>query len=189
MVLDPIPQSLPVHFCGSRPQPPTSPPDVCLACGCFHACRCTMFLYYMYYVYFILSMCYSTHSTHIILHILYATIAILCVLCVLHIFYTSHSSMLHLLCIQPVAFGVSCNLNFQSQSPWSVFNGAWYKGPRALDHRLRFENGKKHTPNAIGCITCARFRASLHHVECVLLCCVCVCVCVLRLCVCVCVCV
>ena len=24
MVLDPIPQSLPVHFCGSRPQPPTS---------------------------------------------------------------------------------------------------------------------------------------------------------------------
>jgi len=96
MVLDPIPQSLPVHFCGSRPQPPTSPPDVCLACGCFHACRCTMFLYYMYYVYFIFSMCYSTHSTHIILHILYATIAILCVLCVLHIFYTSHSSMLHL---------------------------------------------------------------------------------------------
>ena len=27
MVLDPIPQSLPVHFFGSRPQPPTSPPD------------------------------------------------------------------------------------------------------------------------------------------------------------------
>ena len=26
MVLDPIPQSLPVHFFGSRPQPPTSPP-------------------------------------------------------------------------------------------------------------------------------------------------------------------
>ena len=25
MVLDPIPQSLPVHFFGSRPQPPTSP--------------------------------------------------------------------------------------------------------------------------------------------------------------------
>ena len=25
MVLDPIPQSLPVHFLGSRPQPPTSP--------------------------------------------------------------------------------------------------------------------------------------------------------------------
>ena len=24
MVLDPIPQSLPVHFVGSRPQPPTS---------------------------------------------------------------------------------------------------------------------------------------------------------------------
>ena len=28
MVLDPIPQSLPVHFFGSRPQPPTSPPDL-----------------------------------------------------------------------------------------------------------------------------------------------------------------
>ena len=27
MVLDPIPQSLPVHFFGSRPQPPTSPLD------------------------------------------------------------------------------------------------------------------------------------------------------------------
>jgi len=27
MVLDPIPQSLPVHFFGSRPQPPTSPSD------------------------------------------------------------------------------------------------------------------------------------------------------------------
>ena len=26
MVLDPIPQPLPVHFFGSRPQPPTSPP-------------------------------------------------------------------------------------------------------------------------------------------------------------------
>jgi len=25
MVLDPIPQSLPLHFFGSRPQPPTSP--------------------------------------------------------------------------------------------------------------------------------------------------------------------
>jgi len=30
MVLDPIPQSLPVHFFGSRPQPPTShPPSPC----------------------------------------------------------------------------------------------------------------------------------------------------------------
>ena len=28
MVLDPIPQSLPVHFFGSRPQPHTSPQDV-----------------------------------------------------------------------------------------------------------------------------------------------------------------
>ena len=39
MVLDPIPQSLPVHFFGSRPQPPTSHrmykrdmPRMCEAC-------------------------------------------------------------------------------------------------------------------------------------------------------------
>jgi len=31
MVLDPIPQPLPVHFFGSRPQPPTSPYDICWA--------------------------------------------------------------------------------------------------------------------------------------------------------------
>ena len=30
MVLDPIPQSLPVHFFGSRPQPPTSPHRMCV---------------------------------------------------------------------------------------------------------------------------------------------------------------
>ena len=35
MVLDPIPQILPVHFFGSRPQPPTSP-DTCI-CICIHA--------------------------------------------------------------------------------------------------------------------------------------------------------
>ena len=33
VVLDPIPQPLPVHFLGSRPQPPTSRQDVC-ACVC-----------------------------------------------------------------------------------------------------------------------------------------------------------
>jgi len=30
MVLDPIPQSLPVHFFGSRPQPPTSHKYMCI---------------------------------------------------------------------------------------------------------------------------------------------------------------
>jgi len=25
----------------------------------------------------------------------------------------------------PIAFGVSFNLNLQSQSPWSLFNGTW----------------------------------------------------------------
>jgi len=33
MVLDPIPQSLPVHFFGSRPQPPTSPKSTCTSVG------------------------------------------------------------------------------------------------------------------------------------------------------------
>ena len=34
---------------------------------------------------------------------------------------------------------MSLNLNFQSQSHWSLFNGTWQKRPRELDHRLRFE--------------------------------------------------
>jgi len=33
MVLDPIPQPLPVHFFGSRPQPPTSPRHVFASCS------------------------------------------------------------------------------------------------------------------------------------------------------------
>jgi len=37
VVLDPIPQSLPVHFFGSRPQPPTSPPYIYIyMCVCIH---------------------------------------------------------------------------------------------------------------------------------------------------------
>jgi len=38
MVLDPIPQSLPVHFFGSRPQPPTSPHTCVLSHECVRAC-------------------------------------------------------------------------------------------------------------------------------------------------------
>ena len=41
--------------------------------------------------------------------------------------------------VQPIAFGVSFNLNLQSQSPWSLLNGTWQKRPRELDYRLRFE--------------------------------------------------
>jgi len=41
--------------------------------------------------------------------------------------------------IQPIAFDVSFNLNLQSQSYWSLFNGTWQKKSRALDHQLRFE--------------------------------------------------
>ena len=27
--------------------------------------------------------------------------------------------------VQPIASGVTCNLNLESQSPWSLFNGTW----------------------------------------------------------------
>ena len=41
--------------------------------------------------------------------------------------------------VQPIAFGVSFNLNLQSQSNWSLLNGTWQKRPRELDSRLGFE--------------------------------------------------
>ena len=43
-------------------------------------------------------------------------------------------------CVQPFAFGVLWDLNLQSQSPWSLFNGTWLKRPGELDHRLRCAN-------------------------------------------------
>ena len=41
--------------------------------------------------------------------------------------------------IQPIAFGVSLNLNLQSQSLWSLLNGTWQKRPGELNYQLRFE--------------------------------------------------
>jgi len=41
--------------------------------------------------------------------------------------------------VQSIAFGVSFNLNLQSQSHWLLFNGTWQKRPRELDQQLRFE--------------------------------------------------
>jgi len=41
--------------------------------------------------------------------------------------------------VQPVVFKVSCNLNLQAQSHWSLFNGTWQKRRIELDHRLEFE--------------------------------------------------
>ena len=40
----------------------------------------------------------------------------------------------------PIAFGVSFNLNLQSNSHGSLFNGTWQKRPRERDPRLGFEN-------------------------------------------------
>jgi len=39
--------------------------------------------------------------------------------------------------VQPIAFGVSPQLNLQFQSHWSLFNGTWQKRSRELDYRLR----------------------------------------------------
>jgi len=50
-----------------------------------------------------------------------------------------HLSINHLHHLQPIAFGVSFNLNLQSQSFWSLFNGPWQMRPGGLDSRLRFE--------------------------------------------------
>jgi len=41
--------------------------------------------------------------------------------------------------VQSIAFGGSFNLDLQSQSYWSLFNGTWQKRPRELDYRLGFE--------------------------------------------------
>ena len=41
--------------------------------------------------------------------------------------------------LQPIAFGVSFNLNVQSQSHWSLVNGTCQKKPTELKHRLRIE--------------------------------------------------
>jgi len=41
--------------------------------------------------------------------------------------------------MQSIALGVSFNLNLQSQSHGSLFNGTWQKRPRELDELLRFE--------------------------------------------------
>jgi len=40
--------------------------------------------------------------------------------------------------VQSTAFGVSFNLNLQSQSHRSL-NGTWQKRPRKLEYRLRFD--------------------------------------------------
>jgi len=41
--------------------------------------------------------------------------------------------------LQPIALGVSFNLNLQSQSDWSLFHGTWQKRPREIFHRMLLE--------------------------------------------------
>ena len=45
-------------------------------------------------------------------------------------------------CINPIAFGLSFNLNLQSRFPWSFFRETWPTRARKLKHRLRFEIDK-----------------------------------------------
>jgi len=53
MVLDPIPQSLPVHFFGSRPQPPTSP---CKGTRLIYSLSLSLFLSLWLFLSFFLSL-------------------------------------------------------------------------------------------------------------------------------------
>jgi len=41
--------------------------------------------------------------------------------------------------LQPIEFGMPFNLNLQSQSNWSLFNGTWQTRSREQDYRLRFK--------------------------------------------------
>ena len=52
--------------------------------------------------------------------------------------------------LQPIAFGMSCNLNLQSQSCECLFNKSRQQRPRERDQRLRFEN-EEIISSAIGC--------------------------------------
>jgi len=57
-----------------------------------------------------------------------------------HILATNVTNdQIQMLLVRAIAFGVSFNLNLQSQSPFSLFNGTWQKRPSELDYRLRFE--------------------------------------------------
>jgi len=51
--------------------------------------------------------------------------------------HTSHVGVFE---VQPIAFRVSFNLNLQSRSLWSLFNGTWSKRRKDPDHWVRFEN-------------------------------------------------
>jgi len=44
--------------------------------------------------------------------------------------------------LQRIVFGVSFNLNLQSQSHWSLFNESWQQRRRELDDLLSFEIGE-----------------------------------------------
>jgi len=56
-----------------------------------------------------------------------------------HVDLNQKNTVILLLNVQPIAFGVSFHLNLHSQSHWSLFNGTWQTRVRELDSRLGFE--------------------------------------------------
>ena len=61
--------------------------------------------------------------------------------CDLRVLWQVMGFQVHL--VQRIAFGLSFNLNLQSQSAWSLFKGMWQKRPREINHRLRFEDEER----------------------------------------------
>jgi len=98
--------------------------------------------------------------------------------------------------LQPIAFGVSSNLNLQSQSCWSLFNGTWQKRPRILENLLKIDFitirvdilVSPTTPHKHTHLHSPSLSLAHTHDRTYVWVCVCACVCV-RVCVCVCACV
>ena len=139
-----IPISLP-HTLVTLLIPVAIPSLLCTYVYSTHSCTHTHLVaaYSRYFTYFCIHTLMTVHI-RLLYSFLYAyshycTLMHVCTLthmCTLtHIFIT-----VRILALQPIAFGVSLNLNVQSQSPWSLFNGTSLKRPRELDHQLRIEN-------------------------------------------------
>jgi len=98
-------------------------------------------------------------------------------LLVLHFFYMYYTYMhcISLTCItltciaflfhvtQPIAFGVSFDLNPQSRLHWSLFNRTWQRNNRELDHRLRFETEEMTLQMPQAVLTCMAFLLHVLH--------------------------
>jgi len=116
MVLDPIPQSLPVHFFGSRPQPPTSPRHALALIKAFHCAAIWIWI----------CVCiYTSMSSKIYIHVLiYVYVCIfvhvcvyiyVCIFCICVCIYISVSSKIYIH-VQLIADRVALNLEIISKT-------------------------------------------------------------------------